>query len=106
MKSYVFSRTELALVFLLLMAPVALAEEHAVGTSPLNLGGGHFTIGAGWTSPNTVVQEDFSGTPFEPAEATVRSVYEVNEGLLKGTNLMPSWEEMKKDGALKKTFYF
>ena len=95
----------LALGFLVLTAGVALAEE--VNISYRNLGGGRYTIGAGWTYPNAANEEDpFSGTLFEPAEATARGVYEMNEGLLKGTNLVPTWEEIKKEGALKKTFYF
>ena len=92
---------------LALMATVALAEEIPAGTTYRDLGGGHYTIGAGWRSPSTGSEEDpFSGTLFEPAEATARGIYQVNEGLLRGTNLVPTWEEIKKEGALKKTFYF
>ena len=92
---------------LALMAKAALAEEIPAGTTYRDLGGGHYTIGAGWRSPSTGSEEDpFSGTLFEPAEATARGIYQVNEGLLRGTNLVPTWEEIKKEGALKKTFYF
>ena len=97
-------RMGVALAFLVLTAGEALAEQM---TATRDLGGGRYTIGAGWTEPRVTQEEDpFAGTLFEPAEETARGIYQVNEGLLKGTNLVPTWEEIKKEGALKKTFYF
>ena len=107
MKSIQWVWMGVALAFCALTDGVALAEEIPAGTTYRDLGGGHYTIGAGWRSPSTGSEEDpFSGTLFEPAEATARGIYQVNEGLLRGTNLVPTWEEIKKEGALKKTFYF
>ena len=102
-----WSQIGIAFGFLVLTAGGVLAEERLAGTTPLDLGGGRYTIGAGWTYPSGAKEGDpFSGTLFEPAEATARGVYEVNEGLLRGTHLVPTWEEIKKEGAFKKTFYF
>ena len=107
MKSIQWVWMGVALAFCALTDGVALAGDEGIYTPYRDLGGGRYTIGAGWTSPSAAKEEDpFSGTLFEPAEATARGIYQVNEGLLRGTNLVPTWEEIKKEGALKKTFYF
>ena len=100
-------RIIVTLALLALTTGKALAEPEAIRPATRDFGGGHYTIGAGWTNPSEIKEEDsFSGTLFEPAEETARGIYQVNEGLFKGTDLLPTWEEIKKEGALKKTFYF
>ena len=100
-----------ALIFLILTAGGAAAEQATIGQTTPDLGGGHYTIGAGWTAApqklSRVEEEDaVSEAVFGPVEETAEGVWKVNEGLFKGTDLMPTWEEIKKEGALKKTFYF
>jgi hypothetical protein len=108
MKTRQWIEMGVALTFLALTAGETLAEQAAVGQAARELGGGLYTIGAGWKEPTETEQRDpFSGTLFEPVENTARGVYEVNEGLLgTGNALFPTWEEIKEEGSLKKTFHF
>ena len=108
MKTRRWIQTGIALTVLALTAGQGLAGEKTRGQATDELGGGLYTIGAGWTEPTEPRAEDeFSGTLFEPMEKTARGVYEVNEGLLGPDNLLfPTWEEIKEEGALKKTFNF
>jgi len=96
----------IALVLFLGTAEGLFAEQASMGQMR-DLGGGVYTIGAGWTEVSPAKEDPFSGTFFEPVEETARGVYEVNEGLLGTDNLLfPTWEEIKREGALKKTFHF
>ena len=100
-------RMGVALALLSLTAGGALAEQAPGSQSAQELGGGRYTFQSWWTESPRANETDFSGTLFEPVEKTARGVYEVNEGLLGPDNfLFPTWEEIKKEGALKKTFHF
>ena len=100
--------------FLLLMAGKASATENkTVAQAGRDLGGGLYTIGAGWTEvPETMYktgknENPVSGMIFGPVEGTARGIRRMNEGLFRAGNLLlPTQEEIEKNGGLKKTFYF
>ena len=104
MTTRTWTRIGMALALLVFTAGDVLAETLVSHGAPELGGGVNFSA---WANETPQTEEDFSGTLFEPVEETAKGVYEINEGLLGHDNLLfPTWEEIKKQGGLKKTFHF